>query len=83
MADKSKDVVVNITPFNLELIRVDVTGFTLEFMASFKDDYSRRKRYRLRLEWWWMSYITDTMKKAYQDQKDKFMRYGKDAGFED
>lgn len=76
-------MVINIKPLNLELMRVNSKGFTLEFWASVGDDYTRRKKVRIELEWWWMSYIVDTMKKAYFDYKSKFVNYGKKAGFED
>jgi len=53
MSDKKKkDVVINIKPFNLEAIRVNQNSFTLEFWSNIGDDYAKRKKVRIELEWW-------------------------------
>ena len=84
MSDKKKkDVVINIKPFNLEAIRVNQNSFTLEFWSNIGDDYARRKKVRIELEWWWLGYLFRTVKRAYTKQKQNFLSHGRDAGFED
>ena len=82
MKNEKRNVTINIKPFHMEVEEINMTGFTLKFYDNIGDDCTRHKYVRVRLEWWWMSFIVDTLKKAYSQQKAKFMSFGKNAGFE-
>lgn len=56
MADKNKDIVINVHPFNCE-VKTTSNGFILKFVCPIKGTFTRRKIVNLHFENWWLKYI--------------------------
>ena len=79
---QKKDIVINVEPFNVEVIHAGWDGFTLEFLHSMGQDQGfRRKRIRMTLKWWFISYLVKVIKRAYEKQKARFDEIGEESGF--
>lgn len=70
MANKKKDVVINVNPFHCE-IYFNNKGFTLEFWDKVGDDYSRRKKVRLHFDDWWLKVIARMLWKVISRRKEE------------
>jgi len=79
---QKKDVVINVKPFHAEIIKVDWTGFKIEFISPMGNDYSRRKKIRMEFDWYFLPFLSGLFKKAYLKQKDRFLDIGRGSGIE-
>ena len=78
----SKNIVMNIEPFDIES-RAYENGFTLTFRAPIKKgDYSAHKIINIKMDRWWLSYVSREVKDCLEWHKAEIKRLEELCGFE-